>query len=112
MKFIVDENLPPHLAAWLNTIGHDAVHVLDRGLIGATDATVAQIAAAEARIIVTKDSDFDAHKGAGVLRLAFGNAPTPALLAWLAPRFAECLRHFETGARLVVLSESGPEAPL
>lgn len=31
MKFLVDANLPPGLAAWLCDQGHDATHLLEKG---------------------------------------------------------------------------------
>ncbi|MHB1711261.1 MAG: DUF5615 family PIN-like protein [Acidimicrobiales bacterium] len=35
MKFLLDENLSPLLAEFLNVAGHDALHVRDIGLLTA-----------------------------------------------------------------------------
>lgn len=59
MKFIVDAHLPSRLAKWLNNNGHDAVHTSVLPDKNETeDIDIADIAVAEDRIIVTKDSDF------------------------------------------------------
>lgn len=59
MKFIVDAQLPRRLAHELTALGAEAVHTLDlpdRNLT--TDSEIRRIAAADQRVVVTKDSDF------------------------------------------------------
>lgn len=66
MRFLVDENLSPLVASMLREAGHDAVHVLDHGLGGHTDAEVSARAVDEGRVIISADSDFTrmlAHHG-------------------------------------------------
>lgn len=58
MKFIVDAQLPPALAAWLREKGHDAVAVREVGLHEAGDGAIWSYARKEAAIVVTKDEDF------------------------------------------------------
>lgn len=58
MKFLVDAQLPPSLAAWLRARGHDAAHVEDVRLRDGDDADVRRFAEANRSIIVTKDRDF------------------------------------------------------
>ena len=58
MRFIVDAQLPPALAAWLIAQGHEAVHVFDLNLTHADDAVIWQRAEATASVIVTKDEAF------------------------------------------------------
>ncbi len=104
MKFLIDENLPPRLAAWLSALGHDAIHVAQCGLLGAGDGAVAELSAREGRIIVTQDADFERPiEGVRALRLGLGNAPTAALIAWLSPRLEATLARFESGDAVVIL---------
>jgi len=59
MKFIVDAQLPRRLARELVAAGHDAVHTLNLARGNRTpDKEVTFIAAAEGRVVVTKDEDF------------------------------------------------------
>lgn len=58
MKYLVDECLSRQLALRLTEAGFESVHVLDRGLGGASDDTVLAIAAAESRVLLSADTDF------------------------------------------------------
>lgn len=59
MRFLVDAHLPKRLARLLQQLGHDAIHTLDLpDQNRSSDETLIQIAVAEARIVITKDSDF------------------------------------------------------
>ena len=57
----------------LNGAGHDALHVRDLGMGDAADAAVFDVAAADARTIVSADTDFAAL-------LAHRSAATPSLI--------------------------------
>ena len=59
MKFLVDAQLPVRLCDFLNRREHDALHVsaLPNGN-RSSDASIAELADAEDRIVVTRDSDF------------------------------------------------------
>ena len=59
LKFIVDTQLPPSLVLKLLKAGLDAVHTTNdpNGHL-MNDKKIRQIAVAEERIIITKDSDF------------------------------------------------------
>lgn len=103
MKFLVDENLPPRLSAWLRQLGHDAVHIKDIGLIGRPDADVSAAAIAGNYVIVTQNSDFENVDAPKVLRLAIGNAPTAVLIARLAPLIDDAIKRLEDGATFVRL---------
>jgi predicted nuclease of predicted toxin-antitoxin system len=59
VKFVIDENLPPALAALRVKQGHDCVHVAYAGLAGAADDAIRDLARTEHRVIVTRDGDFD-----------------------------------------------------
>jgi predicted nuclease of predicted toxin-antitoxin system len=59
MKFIVDAQLPRRLAHELAGAEHDAVHTLDLARGNRTpDRDMSSIAAAEGRVVATKDGDF------------------------------------------------------
>jgi predicted nuclease of predicted toxin-antitoxin system len=58
MRFLLDMNLPPAMADWLRSDGHDAVHVRELGHGHLPDSEVFAIAAREGRIVVTFDLDF------------------------------------------------------
>jgi len=57
MRFLVDNALSP-LAATLKLAGHDAIHVRDLHLAGASDVEVFEHAVRENRVIVSADTDF------------------------------------------------------
>jgi predicted nuclease of predicted toxin-antitoxin system len=60
MKFIVDEQLPQRLAAWLREKGYDAIHADDiphtAGRL--TDVAICKFADKHDRVVITKDEDF------------------------------------------------------
>ena len=58
VRFLVDENLPRRFAEMLRAAGHDANHVAERNLAGATDETVMALAVEEHAVLVTYDADF------------------------------------------------------
>lgn len=64
MRFLIDEMFPPGLCPLLAALGHDAVHVRDRGLDARPDAEVATLAAQERRALVTENvKDFARVEG-------------------------------------------------
>lgn len=77
MKLKIDENLSPQVVPLLHTFGHDAVTVVDEGLAGSDDTTVALAAADEGRMLLTLDRGFGdirsyppgEHPGMIVMRL-------------------------------------------
>ena len=58
MRILLDANLSPVVATALREAGHDAVHVVDLGLLTASDAQILDAAAQDNRIIVSADADF------------------------------------------------------
>ncbi|AQR62420.1 hypothetical protein BZG35_12780 [Brevundimonas sp. LM2] len=58
MRFVVDANLPPDIADWLRSRGHDAVAVRDLGLRESPDGPIWDAALARGAVVITKDADF------------------------------------------------------
>jgi predicted nuclease of predicted toxin-antitoxin system len=58
MRFLLDMGASVATAMYLRNIGHDAVHLRDRGLQAIPDEEVIALANAEARVIVTFDLGF------------------------------------------------------
>lgn len=108
MKFLIDAQLPPALAAWLQRTGHEAIHVRDVGLREADDAAIWNYAVQNGTVIVTKDEDFVArsvHTAEStppvVVWLRVGNATNRALEPWIEARLAGIVELLEQGHRLV-----------
>lgn len=106
MKFLVDAQLPPALAQWLQEAGQDAQAVREVGLREAEDGAIWQYAQAQGQIVITKDEDFAqrAQTGAAgpvIVWLRLGNTSNAALRAWLVPQIPKLVRLIEQGARVV-----------
>ncbi len=59
MRFLVDANLPPALARFLEESGHHAEHVEDIGLRHAKDTPIWDYAIEHNAVVITKDEDFE-----------------------------------------------------
>jgi len=109
VRFLVDNQLPVHLARSLAARGHDAVHVVAVGLDSADDQTVRKRAEMERRIVVSKDEDFfflanrpgDAGR---LLWIRIGNCRKTASMAALDHSLDAVVAAFESGQRIVELS--------
>lgn len=104
MRFLIDAQLPPALAGWLRERGHEAQHVADIGMVGASDREIAARAEASGAVLVTKDDDFLALRlpdRLGLLWLRCGNATNKALAAWLEPRWLQIETLLAKGERFV-----------
>jgi predicted nuclease of predicted toxin-antitoxin system len=106
MRFLLDANLPPGLAAWLREQGHDATHLQSQTALAGDDRTIFEFARAQRCVIVTKDEDFAALATlAGgpppVVWLRLGNATNTALRNWLAPRLPDILQRLAAGETLI-----------
>jgi predicted nuclease of predicted toxin-antitoxin system len=58
VKIKLDENMPMDLGELLRKADHDVVTVAEEGLAGCDDPPMLQAATAEARILMTYDTDF------------------------------------------------------
>ncbi len=108
MRFLLDMNLPPAMAEWLRSEGHDAVHVRELGIASLPDREIFVRAAEEARIVVTFDLDFGEivglarATGAGVLLLRLRLARQPFLRERLRVAISEAAEALQAGAIVLV----------
>lgn len=105
MRFLVDDQLPPALARWLSARGHDAHHVKDLGLTGATDRNIWQRARIDGSTIVTKDEDFlnlqRQVPGPAIVWITMGNCSKAELLHRMEQALPELLAALNTGEIIV-----------
>ena len=106
MRFLIDAQLPPALAAWLNENGYNAEHVRDVLLTDAADSIIWDRAVETGSVILTKDEDFPARSkrvtgGPVVVWLRIGNATNRNLLSWLEPRWPAIVQLLTEGDRLI-----------
>jgi predicted nuclease of predicted toxin-antitoxin system len=106
MRFLVDAQLPPALARWLEERGHTAEHVVDSGLATADDRVIWDHAVETGAVIITKDEDFAirrvlASEGPAVVWVRRGNTTRRELLAWFESLLPVVIDALERGDRLV-----------
>jgi predicted nuclease of predicted toxin-antitoxin system len=106
VKFLVDNQLPPALARWLEAAGHDAVHVLDRDLALADDRELWLVAGKEERVVVSKDEDFfilatRPGETGRLLWIRLGNCRKNALISALEASWPSIEESFSGGQRIV-----------
>jgi predicted nuclease of predicted toxin-antitoxin system len=82
VKFMIDMQLSPGLATWLQKQGNDAKHVFVAGLGRATDEDILESARKEARIVITADLDYPRL-------LALVGASGPGLILFRGGDFSE-----------------------
>ncbi|HMQ59042.1 MAG TPA: DUF5615 family PIN-like protein [Flavilitoribacter sp.] len=116
LKFIVDTQLPPRLANFLNQSGADTIHTthFENGHL-LDDASIRKIAIQEDRIIITKDSDFRDYfllKGSppNVLLIKTGNISNQDLIDLLKNNFKVIVGLFEKGNNMIVVDQQSVTA--
>ena len=107
MRFLIDAQLPPAVAAWIRQHGHEAHAVRELGLRDAEDSEIWAHAAETSAVVVTKDEDFALlaaiDPSAAVLWVRVGNTSNAYLLAHFEEHWDEILRHLSAGDRIVEL---------
>lgn len=108
MKFLVDNQLPPELAAVLTRTGFPAIHVRDVGLDRAKDGVIWDHAVKEAMTLITMDEDFwylasRPGEAGTLLWLRLGNTRKQALCMALLPRMSEIADRLRAGERIIEL---------
>lgn len=108
MNFLVDAQLPPALAQWIKSQGHDATHVFELGFHSTDDPTIWQHARQSNAVIISKDEDFVDRwlikpEGVTLVWIRKGNCSNHALMVWLEPLWPDVLKRLQQGERLVEL---------
>jgi len=108
VKFLVDAQLPPALARWITSKGHQAAHVFDLGLHTLHDTGIWERARTEESVIISKDEDFVDHWLLSSQPVPFvwirkGNCSNNALLAWLEPLWPDAVKRLEQGEKFIEL---------
>jgi predicted nuclease of predicted toxin-antitoxin system len=85
LLFLVDAQLPPSLAEALRQAGFQAVHLVDLGLLAATDEQIWEEAISRSAVLVTKDRDFPLRRaasndGPAILWVRVGNMSNRKLI--------------------------------
>jgi len=106
VKFLVDANLPPALAQWLASEGHEAHHVSDLGLEAMPDREIWTRARDLDACIVTKDEDFVLlqaldRAGPAIVWIRIGNAVRRVLLQRLPVLWPAVMSAIERGDKIV-----------
>lgn len=109
MRFLVDANVPPVLAAWLRERGHAADHVSDTGEASRTDTQIWREAISAGCILVSKDEDFARRRsvssvGPQVVWIRFGNTRRIALLSHLERVWPQLEAAVQRGEPLIEVS--------
>lgn len=106
MRFLVDQNLPPALADWLNAHGHVAEHVRVLGMASADDDQIADCASARGAVLISKDADFvQMGSPVSVIWVRIENATTGHLLSVWAQIWPDIETALEDGERLIEVAE-------
>ena len=107
MRFLVDAQLPPALARHIESHGHTAKHVSERGLEAASDSFIRATAAEAGAVIITKDEDFAVHRllreGPSVVWVRIGNTRRRELLDRFEAELPKIVAALERGESLVEL---------
>lgn len=105
MRFLIDQQLPKKLAAWIRAQGHDAAHIKELGMLHAEDADIWREAEARGAVIVSKDEDFSVivriRPGPQVVWIRVGNCGNVVLLARMANVWPSLILELQAGARLI-----------
>lgn len=110
MRFLVDVNLPPRLARWLSSRGHEARHLVDLNLLTATDTGIWDRGKNEEEIIVSRDNDFYDRSlifGAPpqVFHIAVGNCSNARLFDLLQSNWSEIEIALSSGSTLISMTQ-------
>lgn len=108
MRFLADAGISPKTVEFLNTLGHEAVHVRTLGLQRTSDREIVQRALADSSVIVAFDLDFGELLALGlmdkpsVILFRLGDQGSESVNRRLAIVLAERFADLESGALVLV----------
>jgi predicted nuclease of predicted toxin-antitoxin system len=108
MKFLVDNQLPQLLSAYLQRRGHECAHVADLGLDEVDDAEVWARCLRDGSVLISKDEDFiflawRPRDTGRLLWVRLGNCRNAALIEAFDLEHDRLIAAFESGLRIVEL---------
>jgi predicted nuclease of predicted toxin-antitoxin system len=112
----VDAQLPPQLGDWLSAVPYvEARHVLELGLIRASDRMIWEAARAASAVVITKDTDFrDRALRLGpppqVVWVTAGNLSNRVLQDLIGAKWPEAVQLLRQGEPLVEIARAKPPA--
>ena len=106
MLFLIDAQLPPSLAEALRQAGCQAIHLVELGLLAATDQQIWDEAVARSAVLVTKDSDFPVRRassddGPAILWVRVGNLSNRKLIELALRALPEIAAAVERGETVI-----------
>ena len=109
IRFLIDAQLPPALARWIESRGYVAEHVHDFASAGASDRRIWEYARSVNAVIVSKDEDFFVlnsmePNGPAVVWIRIGNTRRGELLRWFESLFPAIISALERGEKLIEIS--------
>ena len=106
MKFLIDQQLPPALAGFIQSQSHIAQHVRELGLKESDDRVIWRHASVNEFIVVSKDEDFYYFatvptNQVKLLWVRLGNCGTAKLLEVFKTQLPSVITAFESGSIVV-----------
>jgi predicted nuclease of predicted toxin-antitoxin system len=106
LLFLVDAQLPPSLAEALRQASCQAVHLIDLGMLAATDEQIWDEAISRSAVLVTKDRDFPVRRAAGndgpaILWIRVGNIGNRKLIELVLRALPEIADAIERGEAVI-----------
>jgi predicted nuclease of predicted toxin-antitoxin system len=105
VNFLVDHQLPPVIARFLETHGHSAKHVRELGFKEAEDAVIWQYAVANDMTVISKDQDFyfiaTSASAGNLVWVRIGNCRKRMLFETFKMHLPQILEAFESDSRII-----------
>jgi len=107
VKFLIDQQLPRSLVAFIRSRGHEAAHIKDLGLAEADDRVIWREARRMGAAIISRDGDFSqALIGIGspqIVWVRLGNCSNVHLMSRFGEVWDRIVEELESGASLLEL---------